>query len=155
MANRLAGKLALITAAGQGIGRATALRFASEGATVWATDINAQGLDALRAESSAIQARILDVRDSKAVQAVANETGKIDILFNCAGFVHQGSIFECSEKEWNSSFDLNVTSMYRTICAYLLGMLAQGKGTIINMSSIVSSLKGAQTDSPTRPRRQQ
>jgi 2-keto-3-deoxy-L-fuconate dehydrogenase len=143
MATRLAGKLALITAAGQGIGRATALRFASEGATVWATDINAQALDVLRAENSAIQTRILDVRDSKAVQTVANETGEIDILFNCAGFVHQGSIFECSEKEWNFSFDLNVTSMYRTICAYLPGMLAQGKGTIINMSSIVSSLKGA------------
>jgi 2-keto-3-deoxy-L-fuconate dehydrogenase len=140
---RLDGKIALITAAGQGIGRATALRFANEGAIVWTTDINGHALDALRSENPAIQTRILDVLDSKAVETIAEETGTIDVLFNCAGFVHQGSIFECSENELIFSLDFNVTSMYRTCRAYLPGMLANGKGSIINMSSIVSSLKGA------------
>jgi NAD(P)-dependent dehydrogenase (short-subunit alcohol dehydrogenase family) len=124
---RLDGKIALITAAGQGIGRATALRFANEGAIVWTTDINGHALDALRSENPAIQTRILDVLDSKAVETIAEETGTIDVLFNCAGFVHQGSIFECSENELSFSLDFNVTSMYRTCRAYLPGMLANGK----------------------------
>jgi NAD(P)-dependent dehydrogenase (short-subunit alcohol dehydrogenase family) len=104
---RLDGKIALITAADQGIGRATALRFADEGAIVWATDIRGHALDALRSENPAIQTRILDVLDSKAVETTAEEPGTIDVLFNCAGFVHQGSIFECSENELNFCLDFN------------------------------------------------
>jgi 2-keto-3-deoxy-L-fuconate dehydrogenase len=108
-----------------------------------ATDINAISLDTLRTEHPAIRTRILDVRDSEAIEAVAKEIGSLDVLFNCAGFVHQGSVFECTEEDWNFSLDVNVSSMYRTCRAFLPGMLARGKGSIINMSSIVSSLKGA------------
>jgi len=143
MAGRLADKTALITAAGQGIGRATALRFASEGATVWATDINREALDALRAERPEIQTSYLDVRDTAAVEELAARIGRLDILFNCAGFVHQGDIFACSQKDWDFSFDLNVTSMYRTCRAFLPAMIAAGKGSIVNMSSAASSVKGA------------
>jgi 2-keto-3-deoxy-L-fuconate dehydrogenase len=143
MSGRLAGKSALITAAGQGIGRATALCFLAEGATVWATDINQAALDTLAARKPAIHTRVLNVRDSAAVMAIAQEIGAIDILFNCAGFVHQGSILDCSEQDWNVSIDLNVTSMYRTCRAFLPGMLSAGKGSIINMSSVASSVKGA------------
>ena len=143
MSARLAGKSALISAAGQGIGRATALRFLAEGAIVWATDINQAALDTLVAEQPAIHTRILNVRDSAAVIAIAQEMGAIDILFNCAGYVHQGSILDCSEQDWNFSYDLNVSSMYRTCRAFLPGMLSAGKGSIINMSSVASSIKGA------------
>ena len=143
MSARLAGKSALISAAGQGIGRATALRFLAEGAIVWATDINQAALETLAAEQPAIHTRILNVRDSAAVIAIAQEIGAIDILFNCAGFVHQGSILDCSEQDWSFSYDLNVTSMYRTCRAFLPGMLSGGKGSIINMSSVASSIKGA------------
>ncbi len=143
MTGRLAAKSALITAAGQGIGRATALRFAAEGARVWATDINRAAIEALAAEHPGIQPRLLDVRDSAAVQAVAEEVGALDILFNCAGYVHQGDIMACTPEDWALSFDINVTSMYRTCRAFLPGMVARGRGSIINMSSIVSSLKGA------------
>jgi 2-keto-3-deoxy-L-fuconate dehydrogenase len=143
MPGQLEGKMALITAAAQGIGRATAIRFEAEGASVLATDINAISLDTLRIEHPAIRTRILDVRDSEAIEAVAKEIGSLDVLFNCAGFVHQGSVFECTEEDWNFSLDVNVSSMYRTCRAFLPGMLARGKGSLINMSSIVSSLKGA------------
>jgi 2-keto-3-deoxy-L-fuconate dehydrogenase len=143
MPGRLAGKSAFITAAGQGIGRATALRFLAEGATVWATDINQTALDTLAAERPAIRTRVLNVRDSGSVMAIAQATGTIDILFNCAGYVHQGSVLECSEQDWEVSYDLNVTSMYRTCRAFLPGMLSAGKGSIINMSSVASSVKGA------------
>ena len=143
MAGRLAGRTALITAAGQGIGRETALRFAEEGARVWATDINRAALDALAAENPAIGTRELDVRSSAAVEGLAAEVGALDVLFNCAGYVHQGDIFACTMEDWERSFDINVTSMYRTCRAFLPAMLAAGKGSIINMSSIVSSLKGA------------
>jgi 2-keto-3-deoxy-L-fuconate dehydrogenase len=143
MADRLKGKTALITAAGQGIGLASALRFAAEGALVYATDINTAALDALAAEHPEIKTRLLDVRDTAAVDALAAELGALDILFNCAGYVHQGDIFACSQKDWDFSFDLNVTSMYRTIRAFLPAMLAAGRGTIVNMSSIASSYKGA------------
>jgi len=143
MGERLAGKTALITGAGQGIGRATALRFVGEGARVWATDINRDALDALAAEHPAIEPRLLDVRSTTAVQAMAEEVGALDILFNCAGFVHQGDIFACSPEDWERSLDINVTSMYRTCRAFLPAMLARGKGSIVNMASIVSSLKGA------------
>lgn len=143
MAERLAGKSALITGAGQGIGRATALRFAAEGAKVWATDINQAALDALEKENSSIVPRLLDVRSAAAVEALAVEVGALDILFNCAGYVHQGDIFACTPEAWEFSLDLNVTSMYRTCRAFLPAMIARGRGSIVNMSSIVSSLKGA------------
>jgi len=143
MSGILEGKTALITAAGQGIGRAAALSFAKAGAAVWATDINQVALDALKAEQLGIEIRILDVTDTDAVDGLALEIGTLDVLFNCAGYVHQGSIFDCSKKDWDFSFDLNVTSMFRTCRAFLPGMIAAEGGGIINMSSIVSSLKGA------------
>jgi 2-keto-3-deoxy-L-fuconate dehydrogenase len=144
MSGRLAGKSALITGAGQGIGRATALRFAAEGAQVWATDINRNALDVLADEHPAINPRLLDIRSTADVLALAEEVGgALDILFNCAGYVHQGDIFACTPADWECSFDINVTSMYRTCQAFLPAMLANGKGSIINMSSVVSSLKGA------------
>jgi 2-keto-3-deoxy-L-fuconate dehydrogenase len=143
MAFSLAGKTALITAAGQGIGRATALTFASAGATVWATDINEAALSSLEKGNSAIRTRVLDVRSSASVEQIAGETGTLDVLFNCAGYVHHGNILACSEKDWEFSFDLNVTSMYRTCRTFLPGMAAAGRGSIINMSSVASSIKGA------------
>jgi 2-keto-3-deoxy-L-fuconate dehydrogenase len=143
LSGRLKGKKALLTAAGQGIGAATARAFAAEGAQVYATDLNDQLLQKLAAELPGIQTRKLDVRDSQAVNALAAELGAIDILFNCAGFVHQGTILDCSEADWDFSFDLNVKSMYRTTRAFLPAMLAAKKGSIINMSSGASSIKGA------------
>ena len=143
MSGRLQGKKALLTAAGQGIGAATARAFAKEGATVYATDLNESKLQKLAAEFPNIQARKLDVRDTQAVNALAAELGPIDVLFNCAGFVHQGTILDCSEQDWDFSFDLNVKSMYRTCRAFLPAMLAAKKGNIINMSSGASSIKGA------------
>lgn len=136
---RLEGKTALITAAAQGIGRASAELFAAQGARVIATDIN---LDALKGVVGC-EARKLDVLNSDEVTALAKEIGGIDILFNCAGYVHSGTILECDEKDWNFSLDLNVTSMYRMIRAFLPGMIATGGGSIINMSSVASSIKGA------------
>lgn len=143
MNNRLSEKKAVVTAAAQGIGRATAIVFAAEGATVWATDINQAGLEELSSESPQIVTRQLDVRDSQAVAAFSKETGPIDVLFNCAGFVHDGTIFECSEHDWDASFDLNVKSMFRTCRSFLPGMVERGGGSIINMSSVASSVKGA------------
>jgi 2-keto-3-deoxy-L-fuconate dehydrogenase len=143
MAFSLAGKTALITAAGQGIGRATAMMFAAAGATVWATDINEAALGSLAQENPAIRTRVLDVRSAANVERLAEEIGTLDVLFNCAGYVHHGSILGCSEKDWEFSFDLNVTSMYRTCRAFLPRMAAAGKGSIVNMSSVASSIKGA------------
>lgn len=140
---RLQGKKALLSAAGQGIGAATARAFAREGAQVYATDINDQLLQELAAELPGIQTRKLDVGDTQAVNALAAELGAVEILFNCAGFVHQGTILDCSEADWDFSFDLNVKSMYRTCRAFLPAMLAAKKGSIINMSSGASSIKGA------------
>ena len=141
MADRLKGKRAFITAAGQGMGRAAAEAFAREGASVWATDVSARLVETL-AGSPGITARALDVTDGAAVERVAREAGTVDVLFNCAGFVHHGTIMECAEKDWDFSFDLNVKSMYRVTRALLPGMLAQGHGSIINMASIASSLRG-------------
>ncbi|MDP9011797.1 MAG: SDR family oxidoreductase [Pseudomonadota bacterium] len=135
---RLAGKTAVITAAGQGIGRAAAERFAAEGATVWATDINAQLLTGL----IGCRTRQLDVRDGTQVREVFQEAGAVDVLFNCAGYVHSGSILECDEAAWAFSMDINVTGMYRLIGAALPGMLERGRGSIINMSSVAGSIKG-------------
>jgi len=143
MSGRLAGKIALVTAAGQGIGRATAVAFSDEGATVWATDINETALKALNDERSGVRTRRLDVRESQDVEKIAAEIGILDVLFNCAGFVHHGSILDCAEKAWHFSFDLNVKSMYRTCRAFLPAMLRAGKGNIINMSSVASSIRGA------------
>lgn len=134
----LAGKVALVTAAAQGIGRATAERFAEAGAQVVATDINAGLLDGLRG----CETRLLDVTDSAAVSALAADLGAVDVLFNCAGYVHHGSILDCDEAAWDFSFNLNVKSMYRTIHAFLPAMLAAGGASIINVSSVASSLKG-------------
>jgi 2-keto-3-deoxy-L-fuconate dehydrogenase len=139
----LTGKIALVTAAAQGIGKATSLRFAAAGATVWATDINKSALQALSSENPDIVTRILDVRGGEAITSLVREIGQIDVLFNCAGYVHQGSILECSENDWDLSFDVNIGSMYRTCKAVLPIMLAARAGSIINMSSIVSSLRGA------------
>jgi len=136
---RLEGKTALITAAAQGIGRASAELFAAEGARVIATDVN---VDALK-DAVGCEVRKLDVLNAEEITALAKEIGPIDILFNCAGFVHSGTILDCEEKDWNFSLNLNVTSMYRMIRAFLPGMIASGGGSIINMSSVASSIKGA------------
>src|ERR1700677_2188119 len=141
MSGRLAGKIALATAAGQGIGRATAIAFADEGAIVWATDINEQLLEALSRERPNIRTRRLDVRDRRDVANCAAEVGALDVLFNGAGYVHHGTILDCSEKDWDFSFDLNLKSMYHTCRAFLPNMLKAGKGNIINMSSAASSIK--------------
>lgn len=139
---RLSGKRAIITAAANGIGRSTALAFAKEGAHVIATDLNASALDGLESEGVA-QCLALDVCNTDAVNALAAEVGAVDILFNCAGFVHHGTVLDCSEKDWEFSFDLNVKSMHRMISAFLPGMLGNGGGSIVNMSSGASSIKGA------------
>jgi 2-keto-3-deoxy-L-fuconate dehydrogenase len=143
MSGRLAGKVALVTAAGQGIGRAAAIAFADEGAVVWATDINEQSLAALGHDRRGITTRRLDIRDTQDVSNCAVEVGTLDVLFNCAGYVHHGSILDCSEKDWDFSFDMNVKSMYLTCRAFLPDMLKAGKGNIINMSSAASSIKAA------------
>ncbi|TKC79921.1 SDR family oxidoreductase [Trinickia terrae] len=137
MVQRLAGKTALITAAGQGIGLATAEAFAREGARVIATDIRIDGL-----AGRPFEVRKLDVRDGAAIKALAAEVGAIDVLFNCAGFVHAGSILEASEEDWDFAFDLNVKAMFRMIRAFLPAMLEKGGGSVINISSAASSIKG-------------
>ncbi len=143
MTGRLNGKHAIVTAAGQGIGRATAALFAREGAVVQAIDINPSTLAALAEEFPAIRTRALDVTDPAAVREFAAGAGVVDVLFNCAGFVHHGTILDATEEDWDFSFNLNVRSMYRMIRAVLPGMLERGGGSIINMSSVVSSVKGA------------
>ena len=143
MNSRLAGKTVLLTAAGQGIGRATAVAFATEGAAVWASDVNQTTLDTLAAEYPQIRTRSLDARDTRAIETLVAEICQIDVLFNCAGYVHHGTILDCSDEDWNFSMDLNLKSMYRTCRAVLPVMLAAGHGSIINMSSGASSIKGA------------
>lgn len=143
MTDRLAGKRALVTAAGQGIGRASALAMAREGARVIATDINEHTLAALAAEAPGIETRRLDVRDKAAVAAAADEIGALDVLFNCAGFVAAGTILDCDEEQWAFSLDLNMTAMYRMARAFLPAMIAGGGGSIINMSSVASSVIAA------------
>ncbi|QKV20327.1 SDR family oxidoreductase [Oricola thermophila] len=143
MPGQLEGKIAVVTAAGQGIGRAIAEAFAVEGAKVHASDIDIKKLDGLDASKA-----VLDVTDTDAVNAYAAEIGGIDILVNVAGFVHHGTVLDCTESDWDFSFDLNVKSMHRMIRALLPGMLARAEandssGSIINMSSGASSLKGA------------
>ena len=138
---RLDGKRILVTAAGQGIGRASALAMHREGAQVLATDINQATLAALAAEG--LETRVLNVRDNASVEAAIAAAGPLNGLFNCAGFVANGSILDCSQQDWDFSFDLNVTSMFRMCKAALPGMIANGGGSIINMASVASSIIGA------------
>jgi 2-keto-3-deoxy-L-fuconate dehydrogenase len=138
MAGRLKGKIAVVTAAGQGIGRAIAEAFVAEGATVHATDLDVAKLEGL----ARAKKRKLDVRSTKAVEAFAAKTGPIDILVNCAGYVHHGTILDCDDAAWDFSFDLNVRSMHRTIKAFLPAMLDKGGGSIVNIASGASSVRG-------------
>jgi 2-keto-3-deoxy-L-fuconate dehydrogenase len=145
MTQRLQGKTAFITAAGQGIGRAIAEAFVREGATVIATDLNPVLLKAL-AEAIGCRTRVLDVTDAAAVRAAAAEVGPVDLLVNAAGFVHAGSVLDCTEAEWDFGFNLNVRSQFRTVQAFLPGMLRENGGqggSIINIASVAGSIKGA------------
>lgn len=135
---RLTGKTCLITAAGQGIGRATALAFIAEGATVWATDLNEANVASIEGATP----RRLDVTDEAAIKALVAEIGTVDVLFNCAGFVHAGTVLDCTDDDWDFAFDLNAKAQFRMIRAVLPGMLEKGKGSIINMASVASSVKG-------------
>src|SRR5438105_756673 len=142
MSDRLKGKRAFVTAAAVGIGRACAVAFAREGATVFATDIDESKLAALRSEGVAEVAR-LDARDSAAVAAMAKRAGRTDIVLNAAGFVHHGTVLDCSDEDWDFSFDLNVKSMHRTIRSFLPGMLDNGGGSIVNIASAAGVFKAA------------
>jgi len=141
MSNRLVGKTALISAAAQGIGRACALAYAREGAMVLATDINQAGLETLRDEAK-ISIRTLDVTDPDTIVAAAADIGAVDVLLNIAGFVPQGDILECSEADWDFAFNINAKGMFRMTKAFLPAMIANGGGSIINMSSVASSVSG-------------
>ncbi|QNM98801.1 SDR family oxidoreductase [Chitinimonas koreensis] len=141
MTQRLAGKTVLVTAAGQGIGRASALAMAAEGALVWATDRDEGLLADLHGRPGLCAAR-LDVTDPAAIEALVARIGTVDVLFNCAGHVHTGTVLEVGADDWAFSWELNVASMYRLARAVLPGMLAAGRGSIVNMSSMASSIKG-------------
>jgi len=141
MAGRLAGKTAFVTAAGQGMGRGAALAFAREGASVWASDVNPKTLAGLEGKDGA-RTRVLDVTDETSIAKTSAEVGDIDILFNCAGIVHHGTILECAPKDWDQTFAVNVKSMYLVTRAFLPGMLRKGRGSIINMASVASSIRG-------------
>lgn len=141
MAGRLQGKVCVVTAAGQGIGRASALAMQAEGARVIATDINSRTLGELAARG--IETRLLNVRDALAVAQIAADLPETDVLFNCAGFVANGSILDCSDEDWAFSLDLNVTAMFRMCKAFLPGMIARGGGSIVNMASAVGSIIAA------------
>jgi len=143
MAGKLEGRVALVTSAGQGIGRSSAIALAREGAKVFATDIREDLFKEISKDHPGITGFGLNVLEQSAVDAALKRTGPIDILFNCSGFVHNGTVLDCEEKDWDFSFDLNVKAHYRMIKAYLPGMLAKGKGNIINMASVASSIKGA------------
>lgn len=142
MAGRLQGKRALITAAAQGMGRAAAIAMANEEAEVFATDINEDGLATLLAENPAIKTFVLDATRLDEIKAAPERTGPVDVLFNCAGFVHNGTILDSTEDDWDFAFTLNVRSQFRLIQTYLPGMLEKGGGSIINMASVASSIKG-------------
>jgi 2-keto-3-deoxy-L-fuconate dehydrogenase len=142
MGDRLKGKRAFVTAGAAGIGRACAIAFAREGASVFATDIDEKGLASLNKDGVSEVAR-LDVRDTAAVAAVAKRAGNIDILLNAAGFVHHGTVLDCSDEDWDFSFDVNVKSMHRTLRAFLPGMLEARRGSIVNISSAAGVFKAA------------
>ena len=152
MADRLKGKVAFCTASGAGIGRATAMAFAREGAQVIASDLNEAALAGLK-EAGVAECVKLDARDTAAIEAQAKRLGPVDVLFNAAGFVHHGTVLDCSEKDWDFSFDLNVKSMHRTIKAFLPGMLGKGRGSIVNIASAVGREQGRAQ--PLRLRRHQ
>lgn len=141
MAGRLQGKTAIVTAAGQGIGRATALMMAAEGASVLATDINGDLLAEIDG-TKGIETAVLNVLDADAIRRLAEQRGPLDVLANIAGFVHHGTILDCDEAAFDFSMNLNVKAMYRMIRAFLPGMLDAGGGSIVNMSSVCSSVKG-------------
>lgn len=141
MTGHLQGKVVLATAAGQGIGRASALAFARAGATVHATDINTQALQDLPAQPEMFT-HVLDVRDNAAIRDLVERIGRIDVLFNCAGIVHSGSVLEMADSDLEVAFDLNVRAMVRTVQAVLPGMLERGAGSIVNMASVAGSVKG-------------
>lgn len=140
--DRLKNKLCICTASGAGIGHATALRFAREGALVVATDIEKPALESLQAEAPTIEIRVLDVTDPDAISDLAIEFPDVDVLFNCAGYVHHGALLDCDEKDYDFSFELNVRSCYRMMRAFLPGMLAKGGGSIVNMSSVAGAVTG-------------
>jgi len=142
MSDRLKGKRAFVTAAAAGIGRASAIALAREGASVFATDVDEKGLAALAKDGVKEVAR-LDARDTSTVAAIARRAGPVDILLNAAGFVHHGTVLDCSDEDWDFSFDLNVKSMHRTIRAFLPGMLERGHGSIVNISSAAGVFKAA------------
>ena len=142
MSDRLKGKTVLVTSAAQGIGKASALAMAHAGAKVWATDIKGDLLEALAMEHAGISTMVLDVLQPEAIVAAVLKVGVVDVLFNCSGYVHNGTILEAEDKDLDFSFDLNVKAHFRMIKAFLPGMLAKGKGTIINMASVCSSIKG-------------
>ncbi len=142
MAGRLKGKTAIVTSAGQGIGRASAIAMAREGCKVWATDIHEGNLKSLEKEQAGIETFVLDVLKQEQIDAAAKKVGVPDILFNCSGFVHAGTIMDTDDKAWDFSFDLNVKAHYRMMKAFMPGWLARGRGTIINMASAASSIKG-------------
>jgi 2-keto-3-deoxy-L-fuconate dehydrogenase len=143
MAGRLQGKTALVTSAAQGIGRASAIAMAKEGARVWATDIREDLLRTLEVEQAGIETFVLDVMKPDAIAAAAAKVGAPDILFNCSGFVHHGSILEATDKDWDFSFDLNAKAHFRMIKALMPAWLEKGSASIINMASVASSIKGA------------
>ncbi|XP_052088307.1 dehydrogenase/reductase SDR family member 6-like [Mytilus californianus] len=143
MPGKMEGKVCVCTASAQGIGKAVALAFAREGAQVIATDINEEKLKELAAESTNITVQVLDVTKSDAVKAFAEKIDKIDVLFNCAGFVHNGTILETSEEQYDFSFDLNVKSVYRMCTQFIPKMRSSKKGSIVSISSVASSIKGA------------
>jgi 2-keto-3-deoxy-L-fuconate dehydrogenase len=142
VSTRLRGKRCLVTAAGQGIGRATAVAFAREGAGVVATDINESALRKLQSECELLEVRVLDVTVPSAIDECVAAIGPLDVLFNCAGYVHQGSILECSDADWRRSFQINLDSMFHLCKAVLPNMIDRGRGSIINMASVASSIKG-------------
>jgi 2-keto-3-deoxy-L-fuconate dehydrogenase len=143
MSGRLAGTCALVTAAGAGIGRACAVAFAREGAAVLATDIDAAALAALGREVPGLRTMRCDVRDDASVQAAAAAAGDVDVLLNAAGIVHHGTALDVTDEQWDLAFDLNVRGMHRCIRAVLPGMIARGRGSIVNIASVASSIKGA------------
>lgn len=142
MSERVKGKIAIVTSAGQGIGRASALALAREGATVHATDINTDALASLAKEMPGIKTFRLDALSLADITSAATRLGRVDILVNCSGFVHNGTILDCEEKDWDFSFDLNVKAHYRMIKAFLPAMIAGGGGSIVNIASVASSIKG-------------